>query len=106
MDERPISVNVATMLFRVAQEALNDAETHTAASSARISVHSYGGTVSLEVSDDRPPVDMDAPGADNTNHGLSSILDRIELSGGIMRAERGPRGGMRITVELDSTESK
>ena len=106
MDERPISVNVATMLFRVAQEALNDAEAHSAASSARIGVHSYGGTVSLEVRDDRPPVDTDAPGADNTNHGLSSILDRIELSGGIMRAERGPRGGMRITVELDSTESK
>jgi signal transduction histidine kinase len=104
LDERPISANVAATLFRVAQEALNAAEL-TQAHSADVLVYSNGGTVCLEVRDDRPLVDTAAVPVDNSTNGLSSIMDRVELSGGVMRIERGPNGGMRVAAELDSTES-
>lgn len=104
LDERPISANVAATLFRVAQEALNAAE-QTRAQSADILVYSNGGTVCLEVRDDRPLVDNDAVPVDNSSNGLSSIMDRVELSGGVMRIERGTNGGMCVAAELDSTES-
>jgi signal transduction histidine kinase len=105
LDDRPVSAKAATTLFRVAQEAVNEAETRTAASHAEIAVISNGGTVSLEVRDDRPPVDMESIQPDNTRSGaLARILDRVELSGGVMRIERGASGGMRIIAEVDSSE--
>jgi signal transduction histidine kinase len=33
---------------------------------------------------------------------LSSIRDRVELTGGVMRIESNGRGGMIVTAELDS----
>jgi signal transduction histidine kinase len=99
-----IPPNIAATLFRVAQESLKAAEKRTSSGSADIFLHANGGTVSLEVRDNRRLVDSEAPETDNSTAGLSSIMDRVELSGGVMRIENGRDGGVCVTAELNSTE--
>jgi signal transduction histidine kinase len=102
--DQPIPASVAATLFRVAQESLKAAETRTSASSADILLYTNDGSICLEVKDNRRSVDNRTLQPDNSTSGLSSIMDRVELSGGVMRIESGREGGVRVTAELASTE--
>lgn len=102
--ERPLPASVAASLFRVAQESLKSAETRASAGSADILLYANGETICLEVIDDRRAVDRRASASDNSTPGLASIMDRVELSGGVMRIESVGGGGVRVTASLKTTE--
>lgn len=102
--DRWIPSNVAATLFRVAQEALKAAETRAACDSVDILLYTKGDIICLEVKCDKGRVDITTASADNSNAGLLSIMDRVELSGGVMRIETGKDGGARVTAEINIGE--
>jgi signal transduction histidine kinase len=98
---RQVPANVAATLFRVAQEALKNAESRAAAGSAEILLYSSEGSICLEVSNDSQAVDSARQNVDTSDMELSTIRDRVVLSGGVMRIESTSNGGMIVTAELD-----
>jgi PAS domain S-box-containing protein len=95
--ELPSSIEEA--LYRVAQEALNNALKHAAASviTVRISVHDK--QVELEVTDNGrgfdPATDSDAGGL-----GLLTIRERVEKIEGVLTIESTPEKGTSIRVKV------
>ena len=100
--QRRVPASIAATLFRVAQEALRNAESRVTAGSADILLYSSEGSICLEVSNDSRAVDSVRREADNSDMELSSIRDRVVLSGGVMRIESKSNGAMVVTARLDS----
>lgn len=94
-------------LFRVAEEALRNAERHAQASTVVIQLEFGHAAVSLEVIDDG--IGFTVPGAleDLAQHsrlGLLGMRERAELSGGHLRIASEPSGGTRISMHLPDTD--
>lgn len=104
LGDRRIPASVAATLFRVAQEALKSAEARTTAGTADILLYANDGSICLEVKDEVHGVDSRRFDTDNSTPGLESIMDRVELSGGVMRIERGRDGGICVTAELNAED--
>ena len=92
-----------TLLFRVAQEAFNNAAKHAAAQSLLLRLVVRDGRLQLQVIDDGrgfdPDVAMRAGGS-----GLGSMRERLRLYGGQLELRSSPGHGARLraTVPLDA----
>lgn len=84
-------------LYRIAQEALQNARKHAGATAVTIGLESRGGALTLEVVDDGGGFD---PGGPLAGHfGLGIMRQRARDIGATLRVETGP-GGTRVTVRL------
>ncbi len=101
----PVPPSTAATLFRVAQESLKAAEGRNSTGSVDILLYANDGSLCLEVIENRRGVDSGVPASDNSTSGLASIMDRVELSGGVMRVENGKDGAVRVTAALKATEA-
>jgi signal transduction histidine kinase len=92
----PLSERAETALYRVAQEALNNALRHAGASGVKVSLAKTPRQVVLEVSDDGHGFAPDAPSG---GLGLASMRERAASAGGKL-AIRSTRKGttVRMTV--------
>jgi signal transduction histidine kinase len=97
---KPLPASVAATLFRVAQEALKNAEMRAATGAAEILLYSTNGAIRLEVAEDAYELDSRRRNPDNSLGKLSSIRDRVTLSGGILSIVSERNGGTRVTAEL------
>lgn len=93
----------ATHLYRIAQEAVNNAVRHSSANSIRITLSSQDDRISLDVSDNG--VGFDGLGTDpsavaTVGMGMRTMKYRASLIGGRVQFERGPEGGMLLRCEL------
>src|ERR687894_52043 len=98
---------VEAMLFRVAQESLNNARKHAVGASRVLLTLSYmGETVSLDVRDDGAGFDpvrefgMTRRDRDSGGFGLRGMRERVEGVGGALSVESAPGEGSTLTVEL------
>lgn len=98
--QRRVPVSIAATLFRVAQEALKNAEASAAAGTAEILLYANDGTICLEVTDDNHGLDRRNPKVDTSGSGLATIRDRVALTGGVMRIATKDNGGTKVTAEL------
>jgi signal transduction histidine kinase len=92
-----------TLLFRVAQEALNNAAKHAAARSLLVRLVVRDGWLQLQVIDDGRGFDPDAAlGAGGS--GLGSMRERLRLYGGRLEVKSSPGHGTRLRagVPLDA----
>jgi signal transduction histidine kinase len=99
-----VPASAAATLFRIAQESLKNAEMRAVEGTAEILLYSNDGSICLVISDDSHRLDSRAVKDDNSGAGLSAIMDRVALSGGVMRIETKRNGGMRVTAELHAGE--
>jgi signal transduction histidine kinase len=102
--ETPVPATVAATLFRVAQESLKTAEMRPGVKSATISLTANDGAVRLEVTDGEHKLDRRAANTDTSANGLSTIRDRVALSGGTLRIASEMNGGTKVTAELKITD--
>jgi signal transduction histidine kinase len=102
--QTPVPATVAATLFRVAQEALKNAEMRAGTGSAEIALHSNNGVIRLDVTEDARPLDRRQNKSDNSANGLSSIRDRVALSGGLLSIASQQNGGTRVTAELRTSD--
>jgi signal transduction histidine kinase len=98
--ERRLAPDVEQGLFRIAQEALNNALKHAAPHRIGIGIDLAGGSTKLTVRDDGIGFDPSSPQATSKRLGLTSMRERAEALGGELRIESSPGGGTTVCVEV------
>ena len=88
----------AINLFRIAQEAVNNAIKHGNPANISLKLVSSSTGITLEISDDGSGINQTAN--TKTGLGLRSIQYRASLLGGTMHISALPEGGTRLTVSL------
>jgi signal transduction histidine kinase len=86
-------------LYRIAQEALNNALKHAAATSVTVYIRTEDERVELEVVDDGQGFDPDAV-SDRGGMGLASMRQRAEKLGGSLTVLSAPGEGTRVKVSV------
>jgi len=105
LDELPD--HAAAALYRIAQEALNNAAKHADARRAIVSLRRVGTAVVLAVSDDGVGFDAQKVRSrslskgDAEHYGLSSIAERCALIGAALRIDSVEGRGTAVIVELE-----
>ncbi len=87
-------------VFRVATEALSNALQHAAAGRITISLDTGGDAVRLVVADDGCGFDLVATRRSSGRLGLTSMRERAEALGGVLRVDTAPGAGTRLTLEV------
>jgi two-component system sensor histidine kinase UhpB len=98
-DDEILAVGEATRetLYRVVQEALNNAVRHGRPNRIEVEVGRQSpGEVFARVSDDGAP--SAAPGA--SGFGLTGMRERVAAAGGALNIDRGETGGWTVTARL------
>lgn len=96
---------VAINLYRVAQEAVNNAVKYSQASFVKLELGRVNGQLCLRVSDDGIGIDFDRP-AQSQGLGLRNMRYRAQLLGGTLTIEPLPLGGVRIVVMVAENRSE
>lgn len=89
--------HVANHLFRIAQEAVNNAIKHSGGSSVVISLTESAAAVELSVTDDGKGIDR---GAGQGGLGWHIMNYRAEAMKGSLRIARSPSGGTRVACRV------
>jgi signal transduction histidine kinase len=87
-------------LYRIVQEALNNAVRHARAESVAVDVNATDGTVTVTVRDDGVGFDPAARAIRERRLGLTSMRERAESLGGTLTIESAPRSGTTVRVEV------
>jgi signal transduction histidine kinase len=90
----------AVAVFRIVQEALNNALRHASAGAITVSVGPRDGGLVARVTDDGSGFDPDAPGVRGRRLGLTSMEERATALGGTLRIESAPGRGTTVLLEL------
>lgn len=89
---------IQAAVYRVVQEALNNARKHSGADTMRIDVTKADGELQLEVQDSGCGFHLES--ACKHGFGLVGMVQRVQLLGGRCRIESEPDEGTRISVRL------
>ncbi|MCK6625313.1 MAG: GAF domain-containing protein [Anaerolineae bacterium] len=91
---------VEEALYHIAQEALNNALKHAAATAVTVSIGASNGRIELEVTDNGAGFDL--PTAEGKGGlGLTSMQERVEKMGGLLTILSTPGEGTKVKVSLE-----
>jgi signal transduction histidine kinase len=97
-----LTPEITLCLFRVAQEALQNAAKHSRAREISVQLRNTGHGVSLTVADDG--VGFDVESAWKKGLGLISMAERLESIGGKLSVHSAPGEGTRLETTVPFTE--
>ena len=103
-----LSAKVETTLYRVAQEALNNARKHARASRVEVSLRRNGEWVRLEVRDTGrgfDPAAVAQTSGSGERVGLASMRERVVLLGGRLAVRSRPGEGTSVVAEVPLRDS-
>ncbi len=92
-----LASEIEDTVYRLVQEALNNAVQHGETNRARVDVSESDRTLRVRVSDEGRGFD---PNADSDGFGLVGMRERITLAGGTLELQSAPGKGTTITAEL------
>jgi PAS domain S-box-containing protein len=104
VDEDQIPEPLKIVIFRILQEALNNATKYSRATLVNIGLVGKGGRLELSITDNGAGFELDAVLADNNfdrGLGLSGMRERAELSGGRFKMESIKGKGTSIFASWD-----
>jgi signal transduction histidine kinase len=84
-------------VYRIVQEALNNALAHARAGAIRAEVVESDGAITVEVSDDGVGFD---PAQKTAGFGLLGMRERVELAGGSLEIASGPGEGTSVRARI------
>jgi len=90
----------AGQVFRIAQEALQNALRHAGAERIVVRLEDGGGRLALSVSDDGSGFDPRAPGLRGRRLGLTSMEERAAELGGRLTIDSRPGAGTTVRLEV------
>jgi signal transduction histidine kinase len=93
----PLSPELETVVYRLAQEALNNVVKHAEAGSATLQVAEAERRIDVLVSDDGRGFD---PVAKHDGFGVLGMRERVELVGGELEIESKPGSGVRLMASI------
>jgi signal transduction histidine kinase len=94
-----LSDEIQDGLYRIAQEALNNALKHAKANHITLNISGSLSAVVLEVIDDGQGFDPDTA-VEGGGLGLDGIIERAELMRGDLKLESKPGSGTRVRIEV------
>jgi signal transduction histidine kinase len=92
----------AMHLYRIAQEAINNATKHGKARKIDISIHAAGENTTLRIADDGAGISRTTPG--RRGMGLNIMQYRARVSGGELRIEEPAHGGTVVSCTISPTK--
>jgi signal transduction histidine kinase len=98
-----IPAQVASVLYRVAQEALTNAVRHASPNNVAITVRADADTATLEVSDDGRGFDIAEAERRRPGMGLFSMRERVSLVDGRLDLASSPGSGTRVVATIPLT---
>lgn len=104
---RPLPTEVETALYRIAQEALNNAGQHSGADKVSVNLDYDEEEVCLTVQDNGIGFEL-SPGAQiggnnaksPKSYGLRTMQERADMVGGWISIQTSPKGGCRVRVSV------
>jgi two-component system NarL family sensor kinase len=96
--------HVATSVYRIAQEALQNVVKHAGARTARLRLLTHGDTITLEVEDDGKGFGQ-ARSQNQTGYGLPGMRERAELLGGTLEVKSYSGQGTLLRLRFPRTQS-
>jgi signal transduction histidine kinase len=108
-DFQDSSGEVATLVFRLTQEALNNVAKHARASHVLIKIGLQGDRLHLLIADDGrgfDPATVFGPGQASLSTGLGSMRERIALFGGALSLISSPGDGTQLRAALPLNDGK
>lgn len=103
--DEAFSAPVKSVLYRVAQEAVQNARRHAAPKHIEIRLESSAESVTLEVADDGRGFDLAAKQREPTGIGLFTMRERVALVGGAFHVSSRPGGGTAVVASIPLHES-
>jgi signal transduction histidine kinase len=96
----PVSLPVKITIYRLIQEALNNAYRHAGGQGQQVTVRCSGELVTVDVADSGPGF-APADNLDTQEHlGLVGMRERVESLGGRFSVVSAPGAGTRVRAEL------
>jgi PAS domain S-box-containing protein len=102
-DLPPLDLKARNHLYRIAQEAVQNALKHSAAKSIEIELSAHPGTVTLTVADDGQGLTADADAG--TGLGMRTMRFRASAIGGKLAIRRGVSGGNAVVCSVPTKAS-
>jgi signal transduction histidine kinase len=103
-EDPPVPAPLASVLYRVAQEALRNAARHASASRVEIILRRAPTTATLEVRDDGRGFDVHRAEERRPGMGLFSMRERVGLVNGSLMVDSAPGCGTRVVATVPLTE--
>jgi signal transduction histidine kinase len=103
-DGASIPAPLASVLYRIAQEALRNAARHAGAKHVEIFLRRAPGSATLEVRDDGRGFDVRRAEERRPGMGLFSMRERVGLVNGSLVVESTPGRGTRVVATVPLTE--
>ncbi len=100
--------DLGTLLFRVAQESLNNIGKHAGATEVVFRLGGKLDRITLLIADNGVGCDLEAAlakGSDGESTGLSAMRERVQLFGGHIDFRSAPSDGMQVRVSIPRSES-
>jgi signal transduction histidine kinase len=97
IDSGRLDPELETVVYRLAQEALNNIVKHAGAGGVLLQARSAANRLDLCISDDGQGFD---PAEEHSGFGLAGMRERVELAGGELQIESGPGAGTRVMASL------
>lgn len=94
---RELPSAIATAIFRVLQEAVNNSVKHSHATELRVSLEHVGENLAIAVSDNGQGF---ATGAAGGGFGLANMEERVRGLGGVLAVQAAPGAGTHISFEV------
>jgi signal transduction histidine kinase len=104
-----LSNDKRTVLYRVAQEALNNVAKHAQASHMEVKIHQHQEMICMEIHDNGSGflVNEEALfGMQSTRLGLLGMRERVEMIGGKFRVESTPGQETTVYVEIPQLDTE
>ena len=92
--DEELDADAALALYRIVQEAVNNAERHARVTEATVTLRSVGGAVIAEIRDEGCGFEFDG------HTGLTSMRERAALVGGSITVDTAPGSGTTIRVTV------
>jgi signal transduction histidine kinase len=97
--DQELDKRIATYIFRIAQEALNNAIKHSEASEVIVSLIGNEKMISLTIQDDGVGINLDSIG-NRDGRGLNSMSERVKLLHGLIDISKGEHNGTIVSVKI------
>jgi signal transduction histidine kinase len=99
-DTRGLGIETSSALFRIAQEAVQNAVRHSAATRVYIDVSGNDGAIALRITDDGRGFDVATAEKRRPGMGLFTMRQRASLVGATLQVDSAPGSGTSVRVTL------
>jgi signal transduction histidine kinase len=98
--QQPLLMETQEVIYRVAQEALQNVSKHSGASRVKLLLRSADKNIRLSVQDDGAGFSLETAAAKPMSFGLAGMRDRAALLGGTLRIRSNPGKGTTVLLDL------